>query len=380
MSPDPNPNLTELRRQVVAMQSTGASLLSRGTLARRALDRLEADLAAPPEPEPPAPQPPAPRDPHLAPFSHRSFDLVPLGSGTRYEAATDTRTAALLKGNPEVNSGRWSIAIARATETDPLATITDTGKTPAVTARYRVPAGLEATAGQDRHVGVVQPDGHTLVEIYAYQRVSTTAVSSTYVNVTDLRTSGLLAGSRASGISFLHGLIRTHELADLTIPHALALGIPQTMLKLVPDTTDGLVVPANSGGAAVWPARLIDTQHANMRYRGPIAMGTMVAIPPEIDLTGLGLSPEGLAAGRALQDRGACVVVQSDTVALYVEPNANTAAVARLRADWARALFPRLRRITTNHPGTLDQRRDPVNLDGLWGGGTRRAALATPLT
>ena len=62
-----------------------------------------------------------------------------------------------------------------------------------------------------------------------------------------------------------------------------------------------------------------------------------------MDLTALGLSPRGLALGRALQDYGAYVLDRSANVALYAEPAADQQSVARMRADFQRTLFRLLR-------------------------------------
>ena len=116
----------------------------------------------------------------------------------------------------------------------------------------------------------------------------------------------------------------------------------------------------------VWPARLQDSNAATA-YKGPIPMGTMMGIPPSVDLSKLGLSAEGMALGKALQDYGAHVLVRSSTVALFAEPASDSVAVYRMRADWKAKLFP-LMRVVTNNTAT-----------NVAGGGTRRQPAAAPL-
>jgi len=116
----------------------------------------------------------------------------------------------------------------------------------------------------------------------------------------------------------------------------------------------------------VWPARMQDSNAATS-YTGPIAMGTMMGIPPGVDLASLGLSVEGMALGAALQDYGAHVVDRSETVALYAEPLADQAAVTRMRVDY-RKLFLQLRVVTNNSATTIS------------GGGTRRQPAAADLS
>ena len=298
-----------------------------------------------------APAPIATRIAALDPWAVEAMSNTSVGSGAIYESATSTMTAALLTGTPQINRERWSIAIARAALTDPFVYLTDIGKTPNVVYKIYIPVGLEPTAGTDKHVGIIQPDGYTLYECYKYNKVDATHFTSTYVNVNDLRGDGLQRGSRASGISFLIGLIRTHEMANKKIPHTIAIGTPATMMLSGP----------------VWPARLQDTQVGTNIYTGVIPMGTMFAIPPSVDLTKLGLSGEGLALGRALQDYGGHVLVQSSTVALFVEPDADYDATARMRSDYQTKLFPLLRRLVNNTATNVS------------GGGTRRVAPAAPL-
>jgi hypothetical protein len=287
----------------------------------------------------------------LNPWAVTAMSNTSVGSGAQYESATSTMTAKLLTGTPAVNRDRWSIAVARAKSTDPYVYLTDTGKTPDVVYRIHIPTTIEPTAGTDKAVGVIQPDGYTLWECYKFVKVDSTHYTSTYVNVNDLRADGLQRGSRASGISFFIGLIRTGDLAAKSIPHTIALGVPASMMKSGP----------------VWPARTQDKQVGTNIYTGVIPMGTMFAIPPSVDLTKLGLSPEGLALGHALQDYGGHVLVQSATVSLYVEPNADLAATTRMHDDYTCKLFPRLRRLINN---------TALNVSG---GGTRKLAPVAPL-
>ncbi|HEY8718355.1 DUF4214 domain-containing protein [Pengzhenrongella sp.] len=285
------------------------------------------------------------------PWAVTAMSNTSVGSGAIYESKTSTMTAALLTGTPTINRDRWSISIALAKTTDPFVYLTDIGKTPNVVYKIYIPVGLEPTAGTDKHVGIIQPDGVTLYECYKYNKVDATHFTSTYVNINDLRGDGLQRGSRASGISFLIGLIRTHEMADKVIPHTIAIGTPASMMLSGP----------------VWPARLQDNQVGTNIYTGVIPMGTMFAIPPSVDLTKLGLSAEGMALGHALQDYGGHVLVQSSTVALYTEPDADYDATNRMKADYQQKLFPLLRRLVNNTATNVS------------GGGTRLLTPAAPL-
>ena len=240
------------------------------------------------------------------------------------EAASSTRTAALLRGSAAINSAGWSIAVAIATASDPWVTLTDLST--GVALRVRMPSDAQAAEGLHGSLTVVQPDGHTAYDCYKMVQSSPFAWTACCVATSDLRGDGLTGGNCASGVSQLMGLIRTDEVAAARIPHGLALAIPGPLLAPGP-------VP---------PARWQDGNAATT-YTGPIAMGTRVGIPPTVDLTALGLSPQGRALGRALQDYGAYVLDRSANVALYAEPAADQQSVARMRADFQRTLFRLLR-------------------------------------
>jgi len=79
-----------------------------------------------------------------------------------------------------------------------------------------------------------------------------------------------------------------------------------------------------------------------------VPMGSLFAIPGDVDLDKLGLSAEGLALGRALQDYGAYVLVRAGTAALFAEPTADASAVNRMKSDYQKKLFELLRPVTNN--------------------------------
>jgi len=243
---------------------------------------------------------------------------------------------------PTINWERWSIAVAYAKTTDPKATLEDTKSRK--TYQIHIPKDAKVTGGTDGHLSIIQPDGRWAYELYAATKVNDNKWTSTRVVKTDLFSDGLSDGARASSISHLIGLIRTHEVAEKKIPHVLALGLPDESLK------DGFV----------WPARGQDT--SNNKYSGTVPMGSLFAIPPDVDLGKLGLSAEGLALGRALQDYGAYVLVRAGTAALFAEPNANNAAMNRMKSDYQNKLFSHLRPVTNNsskNPGGGGTPRQP---------------------
>ncbi|MEB2320556.1 MAG: hypothetical protein OZ935_18080, partial [Pseudomonadota bacterium] len=102
------------------------------------------------------------------------------------------------------------------------------------------------------------------------------------------------------GGSQLGGLIRKGEITQGPIEHAIAVALPARYL----------------GGRAVWPATS-DDQSSD--YAGVIPMGTRFAIPPDINLDSLGLSPAHLRLAKALQKYGLIVVDKSGSPCMYAE-------------------------------------------------------------
>lgn len=279
------------------------------------------------------------------PFRSSAFSNTSVGSGAIFGSATDRRNVALQKHAANINRDSWSIPVYRATASDPTVTVS-------INANWRqsmrVPSGATTTTGTDGHMTIVQPDGKTAYELWGLKRTSTTTMSAGYLVTTDITGTGTKAGTRAAGVSQLHGLIRAHEVASLNIPHSIAMAIDNDQLKSV------------NGGTGVWPAHDEDGNSAST-YAGAIPMGTMFALPGSVKIDSLGLSPEGKALARALQNYGAHVLDRSGGVAIYAEPKSNATAVARMKADWGK--LKNMLRVVTNNTET-----------NVAGGGTRRVA------
>lgn len=288
-----------------------------------------------PTPPPAAPAPPAKpgtRDATYYPFASTAPWNIAIGSGAKYESATSPRTKDFLSENSVVNRANWSIAVQVATSNDPVATVTNLKNGEVY--KVRVPRNTTATTGTDMHVGVIQPDGVTGWEFYKFTNVGTDKWTTTRAVKTDLRGDGMADGARASGISFYIGLIRAQELKALSIKHVLAIGLPDELLK------DG----------PVWPARTQDANGATA-YKGNVPMGTMAAIPPDVNIDAMKLTPEGKALGHALQDYGALVLVRSGTASLFCELSCDPAQASAANAAFDQ-LYPLMRVVTNNTAAT----------------------------
>ncbi len=214
-----------------------------------------------------------------------------------------------------------------------------------------------------------QADGSLIVidrshamEMWRAQRSSTGDWYASACVATDLTGPGFFDGYhgiRAGGMSAVGGLIRKEELQAENIPHVLAIAVQPTALN------------KNSPGPFIWPASWADgTTRPGSGYgvTGNLRMGSLLAIPPSVDITKLGLTGQGLALARTMQDYGAYICeTGSGNVIYYAEPAA--AAVAhRALAKALAKLTPYLMVVTNNTPGTVG------------GGGAPRRPPAPPIS
>jgi hypothetical protein len=235
---------------------------------------------------------------------------MPIGSGATYSGAT-AQIANLV--NPAVpawiNAEEYSHPVERATASDPEVAVNWRYAVVAPwtngTTISRIPSAATPAQGADAHLHVIQPDGVTVHETFQFSRTGPTTATAFKWATFDLRGSGIGTksgvndGTRAYGGSALGGLVRRAELERGVIPHALALTLTNAQLK----------------SGHVWPATSQDT--GGSAYAGLVPMGSLVALPPSVDITALGLSPAGQVVARALQDYGAYVVDRGGAFAFY---------------------------------------------------------------
>lgn len=284
------------------------------------------------------------RDAAVYPFASTSVWNTPIGSRAVFDSATSARTRVLNNGTkPVVNRDSWSVSVSHAGSSDARATLEAVRNKTSYSAH--IPSATVATAGDDKHVTVVQPDRLLAYDTFKMEKQSSTRWSAQVAFPVDLRGSGIGQGTRAAGVPAMAGLIRGPELQQRSIRHALAMAIPGDMLK----------------SGYVWPASAQDSDAASS-YTGAIPMGTLFALPPSVDVDKLGLSPEGAALAHALQDYGAYVVDRAGTVALYCELACDDQGYERVREAW-RVLHPQLRAVTNSSSTSVG------------GGGTPRAGL-----
>ncbi|WP_155856226.1 hypothetical protein [Cellulomonas sp. URHD0024] len=320
-------NATTGPRMTVAVQDTGHLVAYSGTTAvwntTRSISTPVLTLLAPAEK----------RDTALYPFASSSPWNTPIGSGAIFEAATGTMTKGLLQSKPTVNRDQWSIGVFQAKATDPWSTLQ--GVRNGSMESLNIPTNAAPTGGTDAHVTLISIDGKTAKDTYKFQHVSNTSSVAQIVVNSDLTGSGIGYGVRAAGVPGIAGLIRANEVQSGEINHALAMALTNTALKRGP----------------VWPAVREDSDSATA-YSGTIPMGTLFAIPGDVDITKLGLTSEGLALAKALQNYGSYTVDRSGTAALYIEPTADATKSLATKDAW-KALYPYLRAVTNNSATTV---------------------------
>lgn len=168
----------------------------------------------------------------------------------------------------------------------------------------------------DGHLAIWQPDGKVL-EVYGAVVCENGDVIGTMASFTDPEGdgSGLANGRCASLISNFAGLIRAGEVASGSIKHALAATFPPSLL-----TTE-----------TVYPAMAFDMTD---RYSGTVPMGSLLAIPPSVDIAALKLSPGAEVIALAAQRYGIYIVDRGgEGLTLKADQNAADATTPQIRNE-----------------------------------------------
>jgi len=300
----------------------------------------------------------APRDPILWPFASHSPWNVPLGSGAQFSPAT-SENFSLTRG-AKVNLRQFGHPVYIATPDDPERLVEKVDGTPLL--RARIPDAAKADPTQWGALHILDPRARTALELTGVERRADGVIRTQDFAVTDLTASGFAAESiRVSGASGLGGLIRRGELRD-GIHHALALSI----LRKAIHRKNG------PGTAFVWPATRAPLAYGE-DTPGPRQLGTLLALPPDVDLTKLGVGSSGPAyqVARALQDYGGYIVESFQDAAkndldFFVEPAAENEIPPDFDAQLSR-LIPHLKIVSNNGP------------ERVGGGGLPRRPFARPI-
>ncbi len=237
---------------------------------------------------------------------------------------------------------------------------------------FYMPAGICGSPDLDGLTSIIQPPpSHFAVDLYApivlpnvtpFPIVISSAIG-TYYDLTGDGT-GYWNGRRASMFPTIAGLIRDGEIANGTIPHAVAIVVDEDSLTNV--------------NGPVWPANSYD-QPSSGGYGNCakcLPMGTLLAIPPGIVAAHTFYTAAGLAIATAAQNYGVYIVDagahptngnpgEVAWLAQLGDPDANGQSQGYLDLQWIQT---QLREITNN------------SATKIGGGGTPIAPLAPPFS
>ncbi|MCU7802750.1 MAG: hypothetical protein KZQ96_06085 [Candidatus Thiodiazotropha sp. (ex Lucinoma borealis)] len=257
------------------------------------------------------------RDYYLQPFSDNSPWNKPL---IEYQEYVDNDIIKVRKINNlsavVINSKKWSIPFYKASKYDPVLNVYV--KNISKNVSLRMPKEAQPAKGKDAHLNILSENKKTIYEFYKYNKAKRIAKSLKIVDIEGLGVSqkpGYILGTRAYGGSSVGGLIRNWELAqNEKINHPLALAIGGKYLK----------------SGYVWPASSEDS-HSNKSYTGTIAMGSVITLPKELDISGILSNDTAKNIAHALQEYGGYIVdtVGNNNIILYAEPTANHSMLKR---------------------------------------------------
>lgn len=289
------------------------------------------------------------------PFAASSPWNTPIGSGAKF-AIIESEVFDFPKHGAALLPARMDRPIFIAQPDDPQASVTLRYGFGELTA-LRLPASALPDSSRLVNCTVVDAQRGVAVElIQAGRDADGVAAMLSYTN--DLRGEGVppaQVGHTWSGMPLVAGIIRDGELTA-GIKHVLAA----TVLH------PGLSRGGADGQPYVWPshhmpveAKLID----HMAATGNVHFGTLLAIPPDVDITKLGVGTSGPAfeVARALQNYGAYVThsyapasAQGNWVQPHIEFFADGVADDEMRSllPLISKLAPHLKVVANNSPQT----------------------------
>jgi hypothetical protein len=180
-------------------------------------------------------------------------------------------------------------------------------------------------------IAIIMPDGRTIKNTQPFARCEAGKPATSHYNYpdSDLFGDGIDGAHGGSGMSVLGGTIRLGELVpNGIIRHAIKINIDRHYL-CYNDSMPGYR----------WPARKADG-YAKEGYSGKnpeLCMGTLLAIPPCININEIGLKTEpAKILAKAFQDYGAYIVDDPywDVVAIPVEHSPQGRVTDEFKEKW----------------------------------------------
>ncbi|KUH96002.1 hypothetical protein AU187_12125 [Mycobacterium sp. IS-1556] len=183
--------------------------------------------------------------------------------------------------------------------------ITEWGPCPFDGLRVPIPDDARPQDGSDGAMVVIDPDSRTIYEFWRAKKANGSWTTE-FGAVNSLDGSGWGGASTGSGASRLAGVVRVAEIAQGSIPHALAMQSYNVCAKVFRP-----------------PALKTDGQSTSPDC---IPEGARIQLDPSVDINSLGLSPAQHTVAEALQKYGAYIVdVSGSPLSISFERD-NTAA------------------------------------------------------
>jgi hypothetical protein len=230
------------------------------------------------------------------PFSPTSFWRSPPAAG----APIDAQSAVLVRRLSDqvsrygawMNTTRYSVPVYEVDANQPAVHVTldaNDSQLQAAFAAVPMPASARGAPGTDASAIVWQRSTDTIWEFWRLRRAVDGWHAKWGGRITNAsQSSGIYPapyGTAASGLSELGGMVRTSEMKQGQINHTLGISVAEITARIFR-----------------WPATRTDGKVAL-----GIPMGTRFRIPPDIDVTKLGLPPAGVVLARAAQRYGMVV-------------------------------------------------------------------------
>lgn len=292
------------------------------------------------------------------PFAPSSIWNTPIGSNAQFQSASGAQTASI-QHQAGVNTwiGQDAIPIYQAKSTDPMATWNydsrgtnadwTFGNTSSMNGSFqmRTPTDVQFKTG-DGWAIIVSEDGQHYIETWLGAKTGTNSYHANYVVENTLTGDGIAnvpgahEGIRAAGMSLMGGVVQKADLDAGHIDHAVAMAISTTQA-------------GSAKTPYVWPATSADGFSGS--YSGSIPLGSLFAIPKDVDLNAIGIkTAEGMALAKAYQNYGGYVTDTAgpNTLQLaYLEKGVSQSQADNLFKDMG-AIRSHLEMVTNNTAST----------------------------
>lgn len=291
----------------------------------------------------------SPKDGFLNPFTNNSAHHRPIGTGAEYASSSHPATRDWLKARSfTVNhgSGPFGLNMTTASSGDPVLTVGVRPGTPGsqLPANVRFPRGglhIDYPGGRDGNVAIFDRQSNRFQHIRNYGWNNGRPYGSQY-RVYDARSLGhgtsigRRVGTSASGVASPFGILRGFEVGSpgYKIEHALQIVLPRLPGCNIMLSRD-IILPATSRDGSAGSA-------AN--NTGNIPYGGLLALPPSVNINGLGLSEPGRRLAEAIRNYGIYAVDGGGCTqgAIRADQTLSSQVVSQLKNDIPK-IYPHIR-------------------------------------